>query len=545
MPLRPNMEPSEFLDILRRRKWMILFSVLLILFGAMVYCVLVPDLYQSSTKILIIPPTVAEGMVQSTANVSARNRLAIIETNVLSRSRLMGVIRETGISILGFTGMSEDAMTDIMRGRINLDVGGSEGNILTFILSFEHVDPRVAQNVASRLASLFIDENVKNREALTQGTAKFLESQLEETRTKLVQQEEKMKKYKLQFGGELPQQEQSNLNRLSRLQDQIKSNSEAVARLQDRKVFMEAQISNLESGIRSADSADTSADQLLADLAMRRKKLEELNEKYTPLHPSLVQVRWEITQLEAKIAKLRRAEKKGDGGSAGRATDPSPSQAMPDTQRAGWERGEVQRLRGQVAAIDLEIVAMKRETASTARTIEEIQRKVERLPQREQEMISLSRDYENIRRSYSELLEKKLKANISENLEEKQKGERFQVLEPAELPTRPSKPNRLKVLALALMASLVIGAGGPIALEMLDPTLRGSRDFKNFFDLPILASLPIIQDDRYKRLVAVRRAAVIGGLVSITGAYMVFLLIHGKKVISILQSAASTVGGRF
>jgi hypothetical protein len=101
------------------------------------------------------------------------------------------------------------------------------------------------------------------------------------------------------------------------------------------------------------------------------------------------------------------------------------------------------------------------------------------------------------------------------------------------------------VLALAFLVSLVIGAGGPIAFEVLDPRLRGSRDFKNFFDLPILASLPLIQDERYRRWIAVRRAAVVGGLVSISGAYAVFLLIHGKKVLSIFQSAASALGGKF
>ena len=121
-------------------------------------------------------------------------------------------------------------------------------------------------------------------------------------------------------------------------------------------------------------------------------------------------------------------------------------------------------------------------------------------------------------------------------MEEKQKGEQFKVLEPADLPTRPSKPNRPKVLGLALLASMVIGAGGAFALEMLDPTLRGSGEFKNFFDMPILACLPVIQNDRLKRQIAVRRAAVVGGLVSILGAYLVFLVVHGQKVQSILQA---------
>jgi LPS O-antigen subunit length determinant protein (WzzB/FepE family) len=207
------------------------------------------------------------------------------------------------------------------------------------------------------------------------------------------------------------------------------------------------------------------------------------------------------------------------------------------------DTGDMRRLREQIASIDLEVVALKRESANAARTIDQIQHKVERLPQREQELISLSRDYDNIKKSYEELLKKQLESQVSQKLEEKQKGEQFQVLEPASLPTRPFKPDRPMVLGLALLASLAVGVGGALGLEMLDPTLRGSREFKNFFDMTILACLPVIQDDRLKRRIAKRRVAVIGGLVSIMGAYLVFLVINGKKVQSILQAIGASIGG--
>jgi hypothetical protein len=168
---------------------------------------------------------------------------------------------------------------------------------------------------------------------------------------------------------------------------------------------------------------------------------------------------------------------------------------------------------------------------------------VERLPQREQEMMSLTRDYNNIKRVYDELLEKNLKAKMSETIEQKQKGERFQLLEPADLPKKPIKPNRMRVLGLGLIASLLIGIGGSIGFEMLDPTLRNSKDFKSFFNMPILACLPVIQDDRSKRRIAVRRTAIVGGLVSILGAYVVFLVIYGQKVQMILQSIGLPSGG--
>ena len=186
MPLRPDMEPSEYLDILRRRKWLIVFSFLLILFAAMVYCVLVPDQYESRTKILIIPPAVAEGMVRSTVNLSTRDRLAAIEQDILGRPTLLGVIQEVGISRLGFKGMSEDDMVDKMRRRdlrTNDHETEPDRNVNTFVLSFLHENPKVAQEVASSLSSLFIGENIKLREDVTRRKPRVsLDQQLEETR---------------------------------------------------------------------------------------------------------------------------------------------------------------------------------------------------------------------------------------------------------------------------------------------------------------------------------------------------------------------------
>ncbi len=208
-----------------------------------------------------------------------------------------------------------------------------------------------------------------------------------------------------------------------------------------------------------------------------KKPWKSLSKKYTPLHPAVVQARWEVEQLKGKIAALRQAAREE---SARGAANPSTSITMADLEPMDGETGEMRRLRGQVAAIDLEVVALKRESAIAVQTMDQIQRKVERLPQREQEMIALSRDYDNIKKSYEELLKKKLESQVSQKLEEKQKGEQFQVLEPASLPTQPSKPNRAMVLGFALLASLLIGVGGSFGLEMLDPTLRGSKEFKQF-----------------------------------------------------------------
>lgn len=548
MPLRPNMEPGEFLDILRRRKWVIVFSILLIHIGSVVYCVLSPDLYRSTMKLLVIPPAVSEGMVRSTANIEYKDRLKMLQQEILSRSRLLGVINELGLFKEENRKMSSDDMVDKVRKRIDLEIEGKN----SFSLFFQDENPEIAMRVTSRLGSFFVEENIRSREATATETSKFLTDEVQATQKRLEAQEEKLKRYKLQFGGELPQQEPMNLNRLQRLQDQIKNNSDAIARLADRKVFLEAQISNIERNARESANQDpwetvgsgdkTSPNSLLSELAMRKKKLEELSQKYTPLYPAVVQARWEVEQLEEQIAALRRAARKTREESARGAANPSASKSTPDLVPPGVDAGELRRLRGQVASIDLEIVALKRENANNASTTDQIQRRVERVPQREQEMIALSRDYDNLKKSYEELLRKKLDAQISQKLEETQKGEQFQVLEPANLPTRPSKPNRPLVLGLSLLASLAIGVGGAFGLEMLDPTLQGTKEFKSFFDVQILACLPVIRDDRLTRRLAVRRATIVGGLVSILGIYLAFLVVNVGKVKSILLSIGQSIG---
>jgi len=531
------MEPGEFIDVLRRRKWVIVFSVLLIHFGSVVYCVRAPDLFQSTMKLLVIPPSVSEGMVRSTVNIDSRDRLKMLQQDILSRSRLMGVINELDLFKEENRKMSSNAMVEKVRKRIDMEIEGNN----SFILFFQHENPEVAMRVASRLGSFFVEENIRSRESTAQETSKFLADEVRETRIRLEAQEEKLKQYKIQFGGELPQQEQANLNRLQRLQDQIKNNSDAIARLADRKVFLEAQISNIERNARVPDSQDPwetvgSGDQaspkyLLSELALREKKLEELSKKYTPLYPAVVQARWDVEQLRGKIVAMRQAARKE-----------APRAAAPGLEPGNGNTEEIGRLRGQVAAIDLEVLALKRENANAVQTIDQVQRKVERLPQREQEIISLSRDYENIKRSYEELLKKKLESQVSQKLEEKQKGEQFQVLKPANLPTRPFRPNRPLVLGLSLLASLAIGVGGAFGLEMLDPTLRGSKEFRSYFDMPVLACLPLIRDDRLNRQLAVRRSAILGGLVSVLGAYFVFLVVNGGKVKSILLSIGQSMG---
>ncbi len=525
MPLRANMEPQDFLEIFRQRKWQIVFSILLVFFGGIAYSVLIPNQYRSSTTILIIPQRVPEKFVSSTVTYDVEERLASTSRQILSRSRLLEVIDELGLFPEERESVPEEILTEKMRDRIGITIRRSQD---AFILSFDHEDPQTAMRTTSKLLSFFIEENLRTREQLAAGTSEFLDTQLEQVKNRLEEQEEKVKQYKLQYMGELPEEMNANLSQLTRLQDQRRTNAEAIAKAEDRKVFLESQVSNLQNQIRTLEGgAEDPTDLLIDELLAKRKQLQDLSAKYTPNYPTIIELRRSIEQLEKRIAQ---------GESGVPSQDDTQKGGIPlRTRKATREREEVGRLKGQIKSLELDILALKREQSEIQNASERIQSKVARLPQREQEMIALTRDYDNLKKNYDDLLSKKLQAKVSQNLEERQKGETFQVLDPPNLPIFPFKPDRKKILGFSFLVALAFGFGGALGLEILDPTLRRPSDFKQFFDLPVMATIPMIQDARYVRRNALRRAALIGGIVSFMCAVIAFVFLFSDKIMTIIQ----------
>lgn len=535
MPLRPNMEIQEYAALFLRRKWLIIFSILLILFAASVYCVVAPEQFKSSTTILVIPQKVPEGYVRSTVSIRIEERLATISQQVMSRTRLTAVMEELGIYKEERMKNPVEKIIEDMRKRIDIQVRGNDA----FTLSFVHGNRQMAMLTASRLASFFIDENLKAREQQAVGTSEFLDSQMQETKKKLELQEEKVKQYKMRFMGQLPQQIETNLSMLRGLQDRYRIITDSIRSAEDRKVFLETQASSLERSTQAVVATEGGGEQtitvdpaqaLVTELAAKRARLANLSAKYTDIYPEVQRARQEVTQLETRMEEIRKYNSLSDNATRRQIspTHPAIMQGSPDVL-------ELRRLHAQIVLAGQEIASMKKEREEIQNGISAVQAKVEQSPRREQEMIALTRDYDNLKRSYDELLRKKLDADVSQNLEKRQKGEQFQILDPANLPEDPFRPDRKKIFALAAIAALMLGFGGAIGLEMLDPTLRGSSEFKHFFDIPVLASIPILQDQEYTRKQTIRKAAILGGIVSFTTAVSIFLLMYSEKIRTILS----------
>jgi polysaccharide chain length determinant protein (PEP-CTERM system associated) len=505
------MEVQDYLQILTKRKRVIIFSFLLIFFFASVYIIRTPKQYKSTTTILIIPQKVPEEFVRSTVTLGVEDRIPVIEQQIKSRTRVKKVMEEVGLFAEARKEGLEDEAIGTMINRIEIEAAEDPrtgGRVQTesgvFSISFLLEDPTLAMLTASRIASLFIEETLKLREKQAVGTSEFLDLQLKETKAKLDAQEEKVKRYKMRYSGGLPEELATNLSNLTRLQQREGMIAGEIRDLRSRKNALQTQISMVARGSHAIFHDDGKV---------------EVADKY----PDVVRLRGEVEELERRLAEIpmsaRSSNENDSNGSKKKVTN--SRSYLPLT---GREMEESRLLKAQMSSMEADIKALNRERETISRKIFAVQTEVDRAPRRGQELITLTRDYENLKALYNDLQAKKTEADISQDLEMRMKGAQFQILDPANLPKKPFKPNIKKILGLAFLFAGFFGFGGAVGLEIMDLSLRGVTDFKHFFDIPILASIPILETMEIDRRPNLRRKAIIAGAVSFAFAFFAFLL---------------------
>jgi polysaccharide chain length determinant protein (PEP-CTERM system associated) len=243
-----------------------------------------------------------------------------------------------------------------------------------------------------------------------------------------------------------------------------------------------------------------------------KDKLAGLRASYTDQHPDVVRLKARIDRLEKEQASAPRVpDNAGEGG--GTTGRPASAQLNAETARQKTV------ILGSIRALEAEIARGNQE-------IRDHQRRIEATPRREQELLTIKRDYENIKASYSSLLNRKLEADIGVNMEKKQKGEQFQVIDVARLPEKPVSPDLPKLFMITIVAGLGLGAGLVFLLDMADTSVRHLDKLEEEIGLPVLATLPRIFQAGDRRRNRVRQTATAVSIVialTLTAAFAVLI----------------------
>ncbi len=236
----------EYIEILRRRIWYIIIPFILIVAGASAYAFLAPRQYKASTLVLVSPQKIPEAFVQATVTSRVEERLQSIAQEVLSRTRLEQIIGELKLYEKERKTLSREEVVALMQRDIKIELPTKRDEKGYFTIAYIGRDPNVVTTVANRLASQFIEENLKIRELQAVGTTEFLGTELASAKAKLDELETAVTQYKRRFMGELPEQRESNIKILEQLQNQLQRTGETIRAAQDRKLFLQKQITDME-----------------------------------------------------------------------------------------------------------------------------------------------------------------------------------------------------------------------------------------------------------------------------------------------------------
>lgn len=458
-------QSQRYIQLLRRNVWRTAFWTLMLTLASIVIIAKLPDQYKATTTILVDPQQIPDRYVASTITADPAERLNTLTQQVLSETRLSAIIAEMDLYPELRHGPHEQVVEE-MRKHLTVQVKQSSSQGLSsFTIAYQGDSPVLVAAVANRLAQSFIEWNLKTREERAEQTTQFLSAQLEEAKKALQEQEEKLRVFKMQHLGEMPDQLPANLQALSRLQAAQQANADHLNRLDQEKQLL----------IRLPEAAQEGAPAELsprARLELEQRQLTnnvwDLKKKYTSSHPDVIAAEKRLQEVEAQLKALPRA-----------ALDP-PKENSSTSVRLDLLEHERQRV----------LQDQQRIQAQT----EKYQDKVDAVPRREQQLSELTRDYEISKDHYRSLLEKTLSAEMATELEHKQEGERFTIMDPARRPDHPFRPNRLALMSASLAGSFCLVAGILVFRDSISASLNNEKELKEILpaSVVILGSIPQI-----------------------------------------------------
>jgi polysaccharide biosynthesis transport protein len=489
---------QDYWQILRRRRWLLILPAVLCWAVVWVVCGFLPHVYRSEALILVEQQKVPEHYVVSNVAADLQERLQSMTQQVLSRTRLRHIISELHLYSTDWQKQGPDELVDRMRKDIKIEMVETPNRpdeLTAFRIYYSGSDPRLTQQATSALSAFFIDENLRSREKQSEDTTDFLQTQLQEARKHLEEQEAKLREFKGEHLGELPTQLTSNLQILSGMQARLQDANERLEKAEQQKVYLSSLLSQyqaLSAQIRDGGKGAAASPATLDDeLDRLKRQLADLQAEYTDKHPDVAKTKDEIAKTEQLKAEAEAALAKPKEEGVDATKDGNAASDVAEFQGADPKTvTPMLELRSQIKGNELEIQDRKREIKQLEQAVDQYKGRLNQTPVREQQLADINRDYDQSRANYESLLAKSNQSALSTNLEKRQQGEQFRILDAPNLPGKPYWPNRLQLSLFGLAAGVVLGIMAVAMAESTDDRVHKEKDLSDVSQLPVLGIVP-------------------------------------------------------
>jgi polysaccharide chain length determinant protein (PEP-CTERM system associated) len=494
--------------VLIRRRWLILLAFCNITLATIIALWTLPNRYTSEATLLVVAQQVPQRYVvpNSTADLDAQ--LQAMKQEVLSRTRLLQMINDFGLYPKQRRRYAPEQLVGLMLSDIEITPMGEhpqEKSFDAFRISFTTESALLAQQITSTLTSLFINEHLRSQEEQSTNTTKFLHEQVAEKKAKLDEQEQRLREFKMQHVGELPEQQQGNIGILTGLQTQLQNTMASLNRAQQQRVYLQTLIDAQRRAsapvIPTQPGSPVVTNRPLTPLEAAQNDLARLEAKKADLllsktreHPDVKSVQREIAKAQEAVQRLKANAPPPERDHQTAATPNSP--AKPSVDGADPILAQ---LVSQLESNKIEIENLTRDETRLKTTVAQYESRLNQTPVREQQQASIVRETEALRLEYSDLQKKEQDSQLATNLEKQQGGQQFRLVDAASLPLVPSSPKRLKQSSLGAVAGIVVGLLLAFGLEMRNTSFRSEKELTKRFDAPFVLSVPVLQTRQEER----------------------------------------------
>lgn len=488
----------------KRRRWCVLLTASITALLALGALLVLPKQFTSEASLVVVQQQVPERYVTPTATTDIAEALGAATQEVLSRSRLLEIISELDLYPKERGRFSPEVLDAKMRKQISIEPilsnDSTQKQINAFKISFTAGSPQKAQAVATRLTQLFIEQNLEMREHQTAVTTGFLREQLDAAKTKLAQQEARVRDFKLAYLGQLPEQQSGNLAILAGLHSQLQNVMTSEARAQEQRVYLQSLLDGYKSlANRSAFVIVPGGGPNTTDpVAAAKARLISLKEQkasllalYTPQYPGVTEVNNKIEEAQAELKALRLSSDdetvaQGDGAAK------SPN-ASSDPSNNGEMDSSAAQLKSQLEANRLELENLGRDEAQVKADIDGYQKRLNLTPVREEQLAGLERDYDLLKADYTDLLSKETQSQLAGSLEKRQEGQQFRLIDSPSLPVVPSFPKPLPIGLGGLAGGILLALALAFFIDTKDGFFYSEEDVLRNLKPPVVVAIPVLR----------------------------------------------------
>ncbi|HEU4871479.1 MAG TPA: GNVR domain-containing protein [Pyrinomonadaceae bacterium] len=523
-------KPSEYLKILQRRKWLVILPTIAITIAVAYVVYRLPDVYESSTLIVVRPSTLPKNVVPTVTEDNLTRQLTGIQQVVNSRSSLEPLVEKYDLYKLErLRGEPIEGVISMMRKDIDVNVNTTRNDITNgFNISYRYRDAKVAQAITSELAGKYISVQTANQVNSGSAALTFINNQVSQAKEELAAIDKQRFDFMSSHVGNLPSEATGLFNQLAGLREEQKALMAEVGRLQDRRAAATGQLAVLKESREQTilDTAENITDpkttQAWSQLVSRRAALEgeltRLSQEYKPIHPDVIAKKKEVEQVQEQM----------DGMIADwKEKIKTRQERLERNPNVGIAQAEA-----EIKLAEGEIKRQQKMLADNEKAIAGIVDRINNVPGVEVALGAIEREYQTKKAAYDDLLIQQQKIGLNTEAIIQQQGEGIEVIDPANLPSKPVAPKRIMLSSLGLAVGLGLGLvlvgifEGPRLL-----TIQNSDDARHYTGLPVLLAVPELLTPQEARSVPRRRklllaAGVVATLVSIPMLALALKLTH-------------------